>query len=59
MEITKDNNKKETINQIKSQCHSSSNINNLYILTLETILEESTTINTVADLAATGHSFFK
>jgi hypothetical protein len=56
-EITNDNNKKETINQIKSQCHSSSNKNNLYIPTLETILEESTTIDTVADLAATGHFF--
>jgi hypothetical protein len=49
------NNKKETINN-KSQCHSSSN-KQLYKTALETILEDSTTINTVADSAATGHFF--
>jgi hypothetical protein len=48
-------NKKETINN-KSQCHSSSN-KNIYKTALETILEDSTTINTVADSAATGHFF--
>jgi hypothetical protein len=58
IELTKNNTKKETFNQIKSQCHSSSNKTNLYIPTLTTILEESEpTIDTVADSAATGHFF--
>jgi hypothetical protein len=57
MKIKIDNNKKETINQIKSQCYSSSNKNNIYIPTLATILEDSATIDTVADSAATGHFF--
>jgi hypothetical protein len=48
------NNKDNTITQ--SQCHSSSN-KSLYKTNLETILENSTIINTVADLAATGHFF--
>jgi hypothetical protein len=47
---------KESIKQ-KSQCHSSSNKNNLYKTTLATILEDTTYINTVADSAATGHFF--
>jgi hypothetical protein len=54
IEITKNN--KETIYKIKAQCHSSSNKNS-YIPTLETILEDSATIDTVADSAATGHFF--
>jgi hypothetical protein len=45
-----DNNKDRTITQ--SQCHSSSN-ENLYKKNLETILENTTIINT----AATGHFF--
>jgi hypothetical protein len=50
-----ENNYKEiTITQ--SQCHSSSN-KNLNKTALETILENSTIINTVADSAATGHFF--
>jgi hypothetical protein len=48
------NNKEKTIT--KSQCHSSSN-NTLYKTNLETILENTTTTNTVADSAATGHFF--
>jgi hypothetical protein len=48
------NSKDTTITQ--SQCHSSSN-KNLYKTNLETILENSTIINTVADSAATGHFF--
>jgi hypothetical protein len=48
------NNKEKTTTQ--SQCHSSSNTN-LYKTNLETILEDSTIINTVADSAATGHLF--
>jgi hypothetical protein len=55
MKIKIDNNKKKPINK-KSQCHSSSN-KSLYKTALETILEESTTIDTVADSAATGHFF--
>ena len=47
-------NKEKTIT--KSQCHSSSN-KELYKTALETILENPTTINTVADSAATGHFF--
>jgi hypothetical protein len=47
-------NKEKTIT--KSQCHSSSNTN-LYKTDLETILENTTIINTVADSAATGHFF--
>jgi hypothetical protein len=47
------NNKDNTITQ--SQCHSSSN--KLYKMNLETILENTTIINTVADSAATGHFF--
>jgi hypothetical protein len=50
IEITKY--KTETINKIKSQCHSSSNKP-----PLETILEDSTTIDTVADSAGIGHFF--
>jgi hypothetical protein len=45
------NNKKEAITQ--SQCHSSSK--NLHQKSQETILENSTIINTVADSAATGN----
>jgi uncharacterized protein YjiK len=45
--------KNNTITQ--SQCHSSSN--KLYKIKLETILENTTIINTVADSAATGHFF--
>jgi hypothetical protein len=48
------NNKEKTITQ--SQCHSSSN-KNPYKTDLETILENTTIINTVADSAATGHFF--
>jgi hypothetical protein len=55
IEITKNN--KETIDKIKSQCHSSSNKTNFYIPILATILEGSETIDTVADSAATGHFF--
>jgi hypothetical protein len=47
------NNKDNTITQ--SQCHSSSN--KQYKTNLETILENTTIINTVADSAATGHFF--
>jgi hypothetical protein len=55
MEKAIENNIKEkTITQ--SQCHSSSN-KKLYKTSLETILENSTIINTVADSAATGHFF--
>jgi hypothetical protein len=57
IEKTKDNNKKETINHIRSQCHSSSNKNNYYRPTLATILEGSAMIDTVADSSATGHFF--
>jgi hypothetical protein len=48
------NNKDTTITQ--PQCHSSSNTN-LYETKLETILENTTIINTVADSAATGYFF--
>jgi hypothetical protein len=48
------NNKDSTITQ--SQCHSSSN-KKLLKTNLETILENTTIINTVADSAATGHFF--
>jgi hypothetical protein len=48
------NSKEKTIT--KSQCHSSSS-KNLYKTDLETILENTTIINTVADSAATGHFF--
>jgi hypothetical protein len=48
------NNKEKTVTQ--SQCHSSSN-KNLYKTDLETILENTTIINTVADSATTGHFF--
>jgi hypothetical protein len=47
-------NNKKAITQ--SQCHSSSN-KNLYKTDQETILENTTIINTVADSAATGHFF--
>jgi hypothetical protein len=58
IELTKNYTKKETLNQIISQCHSSSNKTNLYIPTLPTILEDSEqTTDTVADSAATGHFF--
>jgi hypothetical protein len=57
LEIKIENNNKKTINTIKSQCHSSSNKDNIYRPTLETILEESATIDTVADSATTGHFF--
>jgi hypothetical protein len=48
-------NKEKTIT--KSQCHSSSKKNILYKTDLETILENTTTTNTVADSAATRHFF--
>jgi hypothetical protein len=51
-----ENKNNTTITQ--SQCHSSSN-KNLYKTALETILENSTIINTVADSAATRHFFPK
>jgi hypothetical protein len=49
-----ENKNNTTITQ--SQCHSSRN-KNLYETALQTILENSTIINTVADSAATGHFF--
>ena len=49
-----ENNTKKPITQ--SQCLSSSN-KNLYKTDLETILENTTISNTVADSAATGHFF--
>jgi hypothetical protein len=49
-----ENNTKKPITQ--SQCLTSSN-KNLYKTNLETILENTTIINTVADSAATGHFF--
>jgi hypothetical protein len=52
--IENNNNKNNTITQ--SQCHSSSN-KELYKIKLETTLENTTLINTVATSAATGHFF--
>jgi hypothetical protein len=49
-----ENKNNTTITQ--SQCHSSSN-KELYKIKLETILENTAIINTVADSAATGHFF--
>jgi hypothetical protein len=55
-EIVTKYNKAKTINR-KSQCHSSSNKPPYRKSLLETILENNTTMDTVADSAATGHFF--
>jgi hypothetical protein len=52
--VIENNNKEKTIT--KSLCHSSSN-KELYKTALETILENPTIINTVANSAATGYFF--
>jgi hypothetical protein len=56
IEIVTKNNKANTINK-ESQCHSSSNKPPYRKSILETILENNTTTDTVADSAATGHFF--
>jgi hypothetical protein len=55
-EIVTKYNKENTINS-KSQCYSSSNKPPYRKSVLETILENNTTTDTVADSAATGHFF--